>query len=718
MRTHPLRTVAASLAGLMLALGGWAAAQPGPQRIVLAPFDADASIEAFALAFPTALQRGLNEVDGVYVPPVGDAGVVLQRALTAGGDALAAVVRVFAADTLILARIVGSDSLAVDLIVVRDGTERSVALTGRVGDLPALWKAMADEILGAAGVTPSGPDRAAMRGVLDDAPSLPSLGPVGLASSRLPGARLDQLETAATLDDGSAWVRAEFARALALNGVLDRAVGEAEAAVALQPGVETWALLGVVALARDDDEAARAAFAAALAGNPAHAVALVGSAQAGGADGEPSDLLERAIAASPRLVDAHLALASAQTSPTRVVQVLRRAGASLPDSPSVQGALIDAALEAGDPRGALDLLRGAVSDPVGRTSTVYALAGLLPAEVREGALSVAREGIERFPEAGSLRRLEVELLRRAGDAAGAEAALRTWVDSGLAAVGDVVALAEVLAARGEADEAQALLATVADADGDGDLRSAQIDLAAGRARAALATLEPRIAAGDADPLRRTLYAIALGRTGRSAEATALLEEIVAEGPGGGVDGATIDLAGRALALLREQRLVAADGAIALEGDVAQAFQQGLYALEVGDLTGARDAFARARSLQEVGIVAFYEGYARQLLGDPRGAIAAYQAARADLGENDVLLNNLGYAQLQVGRLDLALDTLRLAVSANPDNARAHLNLGLAHYGLARFVDAVASFDRALALDPTLVGSAGPTIDDARRRAAP
>jgi tetratricopeptide (TPR) repeat protein len=721
MRTPPLRTVAAAFTSLLLILGSWAAAQAAPHRIVILPFDAEGSIDAFALSFPTALQRALNEIDGVFVPTVGDAGIVLQRAIDGDGDPIEAVARVFAADALVLARVVGSDTLFVDLVVLRDGEEeRDLRLSGRIGDLPALWKALGDAILEASGVVPAVADRAAMRLVLDDAPSLPSLGPLGLASSRLPGARLDQLEAAATLDDGSAWVRSELARALALTGDVSRARAEAEAAVALQPTVETRAILGVVLLATNDQAAARAAFEAALAGNPHHAIALVGLAQAGGASDARTDLLERSIAAAPRLVDAHLALASIQTSPTRTVQVLRRAATSLPDSPAVQGALMEAALDAGDPRGALDLLRTAVRDPVGRNALVYALAGILPAEVRDGALALAREGVERFPDAAALRRLEIDLLRQGGDMAGAEVSLRAWVETGSAAVADVVALAEMLAARGDVDEAQAWLETVAEAP-DADLRSAQIDLAAGRARAALATLEPTVAAGGADPLRRTLYGIALGRVGRRAEATELLQRIVAEGRAADASAEAAGAAGlanRALAILQEQRLIDGEGAVALSGEAAEAFQQGLYAIETNDLVAARDAFGRARALQDTGIVAFYEGYARQMLGDPRGAIASYQAARGDLGDSDVLLNNLGYAQLQVGRLDLALETLRLAVAANPDNARAHLNLGLAHYGLARFVDAVASFDAALALDPSLEATAGPTIEDARRRSTP
>jgi tetratricopeptide (TPR) repeat protein len=720
MRTPPLRTVAAALAGFLLTLGSWAAAQ-APYRIVVLPFDAEDSVEAFALGFPTALQRALNEIDGVYVPSVGDAGVVLQRAITGGVDPLAAVRRVFASDTVALARIVGSDALSVELVVLRGEEERVAQLSGRSGDLASLWKAIADAVLEEAGVVPSVAGRAAMRRVLDDVPSLPSLGPVGLAASRLPGARLDQLESAATLDPDSGWVRSELARARALAGDGVRARADAEAAVRLAPGVESRALLGVVLLAMNDATGARTAFEAALAANAWHAVSLVGLAQTSSADGARGELLERAVAAAPRLVDAQLALASIQTSPTRTVQVLRRAATALPDSPAVQGALIEAALEAGDPRGALELLRAAVADPVGRNSLVYALAGMLPAEVRDGALAIAREGIERFPDASTLRRLEVELLRQAGDGAAAEAALRAWVETGAAPVEDVLALAEALAARGAADEAQAWLATIADA-GDADLRSAQVDLAAGRSRSALATLEPSVTAGEADPWRRTLYAIALGRTGRRAEAIEQLERLIAEGAATGASAEAAEaaiLAARGLAVLQEQGQIDEGAAVAaIRGEAAEAFEQGLYALEIGDLPAARDAFGRARSLQDVGVVAFYEGYTRQMLGDPRGAIASYQAARGDLGDNDVLLNNLGYAQLQVGRLDLALETLRTAVTVNPGNARAHLNLGLAHYGLARFVDAVASFDAALAIDPSLAANAGPTIEDARRRASP
>jgi len=719
MQPHLHRTVLAAFAGLLLTAVGAANAQASATRIVVLPFDADASIEAFALAFPSALQRALNEVDGVYVPAVGDAAVVAQRVVDAGGDALAEVGRVFGADAVVLGRVRGSDALTLDLIVeLRDGSDRNRSVNGRLGDLAALWRAAADAILEMVDVTPSLGDLADLRRVLGDVPSLPSLGPIGASSARVPGVRLDQLEAAATLDPDSAWVRSELARALALSGDGPRAMVDAERALELGPSAETHALVGIVRLSQGEPSA-REAFEAALAANPAHGVALVGLAQSGVAADTAAQLLERAIAASPRLVDAHLALAELQTSPARVIQVLRRASGSLPDSLTVQLALVDTALAAGDARGAVELLRAAVADPVGRRAPSYLLAARLPAESSRDALAFVREGIQVFPGDPDLRRLEIDLLRAAGDADGATSALQAWVETGSAPAADVGTWAGALAAQGRFDEAQQWLATVADVDADADLRSAQVELAAGRARAALTSLEPSVASGEADALRRALYAIALGRVGRVDEASAMLQTVIAEAAASDASGRTREageLAERALTVLAEQRQVSGGDAVALSAEASTAFEQGLYALETGDLATARDAFVRARSVDDAGLLAFYEGYARQVLGDPRGAITAYQAARADLGDNDVLLNNLGYAQLQVGRLDLSLETLRQATAVNPDNARAHLNLGLTYYGLARFGDAVGAFDVALALDPTLAAAAGGVIDDARRRA--
>jgi predicted Zn-dependent protease len=244
-----------------------------------------------------------------------------------------------------------------------------------------------------------------------------------------------------------------------------------------------------------------------------------------------------------------------------------------------------------------------VSDPVGRRPAIYLLAARLPAELARDALAFAREGREAFPDDVDLRRLEIDLLRAAGDAAGASAALGSWVETGSAPVREVVAFAEALASQGRFDEAQAWLATIADVDDDADLRSARIELAAGRARAALTTLEPSVASGEADALRRTLYAIALGRIGRADEATAMLEDVARSAAAPEADARTVEagrLAERALAVLADQRQVSGADAVALSPDASTAFEQGLFALENGDMVTARDAFVRARGFDDAG----------------------------------------------------------------------------------------------------------------------
>ncbi len=703
--------LAALVAAVALAFGASAAAQDDPTRIVFLPFDAGSSIEALGLAVPSVLQQAFNELDQVYAPPVGDAGLVLQRLIGGGReDALEQLGAAFGADVVVLGRVTGSDALVLELAVVVDGVERTARVEGRVGDLAGWWRAAAEAVLRESGMSPSAVDRTALLAVLADAPSLPSLGPLATAAARLPGVRVDQLEAAAALDAGSAWVRSELARTRVLSGDVAGALTDADAAVALRASVEVLATQGVVRLVAGDVAGAAEAFQAALERNPVHAVALVGLAQTVPA-AERAALLARAVAAAPRQVDAQLGLASLQTSTSGAIQSLRRAVEQLPDSPSVLAALVDVTVGAGDARGALDLLRAAAARPLGRTPTVYTVAGRLPESVAGEALAFVREGAALFPEAAELRRLEAELLRRAGDAAGSEAALRAAVDANPGSVADVRALARLLAERGAADDAQALWATVADRAPDADLTSAELDLAAGRARAALATLEPVVAAGGADVERRTLYGIALGRVGRVDEARAVLTSVLQ-------DDADATLAARALALLDEQGRLGSEADLELSGDAAAAFERGLTALELGEFARAAEAFAAARALQEAGLLAFYEGYARQRAGDPRSAIAAYEAARTSLGDQDVLLNNLGYAHLQVGRFDRALATLTAAVAANPANARAHLNLGLTYYGSSRFPEAVAAFDRALELDPTLEASAADAIADARARATP
>jgi len=710
MRFHPLHVVVALLVALLSASS---LAQSAPTRVVVLPFDASRSVDALGLASASALQRAFNQVDGLYAPPIGDALLVLQRANDAGVDPIAAVQRLFQANAVVLARLTGQSQIDVELVVVVGADERSQTLRGSVSDLAALWRQLAEAALSSAGIAISASDLGQLRLALPAAPSLPVLGPLGLASARLPGVRLPDLQIALELDPQSAWLRSETARVAALEGEAELALRlAAEAASAAADVAEVRLIEAVVQGAFGTEEAAAAGFRAVLEINPQHAQALAGLAGVSSDANERVALLERAVSAAPRLVEAHLTLAALQPDPQRRLQLLRRGAERVPDSLTLQRALLDEVLQAGDPRGALALLQQAVSDPIGRAPTTYALAAQLPDTVGAEALAFVQQGRERFPTSTTLALAEADLLIVAGDPARAEAILRDLVAADPANVVAVDALASVLGRDGRLDEAEALLRGVFSDDDVLTRRLVELQLTSGRARLALDTLQPLIDAGTTDPVLRSYYGIALGRIGRVADAREVLAGIVAEQPEFG-------LPARALSVLEQQsRIVGDDQALVLEGAAAVAFEQAMSALERGDWVLAAAAFAEARALNDAGLLAFYQGYALQRAGDSRAAIEVYRAARAQLGDNDVLLSNLGFAHLQLGRLDLALEALNAAVAMNASNAQAHFNLGMAQYGIARFVDAVASFERAVALAPELAETAEPFLVEARRRSQP
>src|SRR6267154_686688 len=61
-------------------------------------------------------------------------------------------------------------------------------------------------------------------------------------------------------------------------------------------------------------------------------------------------------------------------------------------------------------------------------------------------------------------------------------------------------------------------------------------------------------------------------------------------------------------------------------------------------------------------------------------------------------NNLGNALGRLGELDEAVASFRRALLLNPDFAEAHSNLGCALLELGRFDDAAASYRRALEIE--------------------
>ena len=698
---------------LVVAVSAAAFAQPTPTRVVVMPFDASAAASTYQLGLPTALQRSINEIPNIYVPAVGDVALVMQKARQAGKDPLATVRTLFGADAVVQGTVNGSGTtVSVTMTLGEGGKQQTLSAQttdGRPATLArAAAKTLAQALRPDLGATVLGRVDAAAA----QTPSLPSLAPVALAASRLPGTKPDDLKTAMQLDPDSAWVKVEYARLLALGGDAKTGVTFAQQAVKAQPDdIEAQVVLGVVLQADNQNQQAAAAFKKALAINPANAVALTGLARSESDATKATQDLQAAIRAYPRMLDAYLQLASLQSSDQRALQTMRNAESSLPESLALHRAVVQQVLKIGDDKGALAYLQQAVQDGMAASAELYALARLLPADVTDGALALVRQGEKAYPDATVLKAAEGELLVRQGDYSGAEGVLAPLHSAHPKDGGIANLLAVAQARQGKIDAARQTFESVNGTGPSTESDLAGIYLAAGRAEAALKLLEPLVNGSGAKPSAQTLayYGLALGRVGKFDQAQAELQKALKAQP-------NLAIAERGLGFLKQQRQLTGGQQITFSGDAGAAFQQGMYALEVQDYPTAVQAFQRARKLDDNGLAAFFEGYAQQLTGDPRSAVDNYQAALKAFPESDIVLNDLGYAHLQLGRFDLALEQLDKALKANPDNAQAHLNLGLTYYGLGRYKDAIGEFDQAVKLDPNLKSTVAQVRQQAQQKA--
>lgn len=695
-----------------LALHGVALGQAAtePTRIVILPFDAEGAVSSYQLGLPGALQHALNQIPGVYVPPTGDAALMANKAADTGQDVHPLLVRVFGAQAIVTGRVTaGGAGVVAELNVDMGGVTQPIQVQGAG---PAELTSNAAEAVALA-VMPnvSSESLASVRVAAEQTPSVASLGPTGLAASGLPGSRPDQMNTASQLDSGSGWVAAEYARTLALAGALDEAEAQALRASELAPNdAEVQAMVGVV-LQAAGAEGALAAYQRALTVNPGHAIALAGRASVNSVSDEPTadpnTDLEAAIAAYPRFVDAYIRLANRQSDLQRAVQTLRRAEGHSPESALLRGSVMQRLIDSGDVNGALAYLRQAVSDPVAQSASMFSLVRLLPPSASNGAKEILAQGRQLYPASIDLQLTEAEFLLQEDDPAAARALLEPLyaANPGNVTVANLLAVAQ--AESGDVDGARETFESLRDLGFDVEIALAELYLALGRAGGALEILEQQVAAQPDDGYVQALYGTALMRLGRLAEGEEVLEDALQ------LEGGQ-ELAARSLELLRQQRELTG-GDVAFSELAGVAFQQGLSALDQQNYMAAADAFGRSRAEQETGLAAFYQGYARQLLGQSRAAATDYQVALETFEDSDIVLNNMGYAQLELGRFDLALEYLRRAIAANPDNAQAHLNLGVAYYAVQRFDDAIREFAEAGRLDPSLAPTTETLIDDVRQR---
>ncbi|MDP3011048.1 MAG: tetratricopeptide repeat protein [Methylococcales bacterium] len=81
------------------------------------------------------------------------------------------------------------------------------------------------------------------------------------------------------------------------------------------------------------------------------------------------------------------------------------------------------------------------------------------------------------------------------------------------------------------------------------------------------------------------------------------------------------------------------------------------------------------------------------------AEALYEALLKTEPQHSDALHFFGVLKNQQGQPQRAVELITRALDINPDNAAAHSNLGLALHAMKRFADAIASYDRALAIKP-------------------
>jgi tetratricopeptide (TPR) repeat protein len=125
-----------------------------------------------------------------------------------------------------------------------------------------------------------------------------------------------------------------------------------------------------------------------------------------------------------------------------------------------------------------------------------------------------------------------------------------------------------------------------------------------------------------------------------------------------------------------------------------------YALGVEDYSRAIGLHAELiRKHPDNALAHYHLGFAEGMTGNKKAEVSEYQTAAALGLKNWDLFLNIGLAQLEIGELDAATDSLRQAVLLGENHAESHFNLALAYERRGLLADAESETLASLRLDP-------------------
>jgi len=150
----------------------------------------------------------------------------------------------------------------------------------------------------------------------------------------------------------------------------------------------------------------------------------------------------------------------------------------------------------------------------------------------------------------------------------------------------------------------------------------------------------------------------------------------------------------------QQALAVAEQASLIDPQLASAqLALGFAAVDLGDLTLAETAFARAEMLEPSLLAAYGRGYLANARGDSTAAEAAYREALTR-GESTEVHNALGTLLFRQKRYDGARLSFQRAIELAPDGVFGRRNLAGVYFAEGNQAAAAAQLQRAIEIEPS------------------